>query len=185
MRDAGHRVRHVLQRGGDGDDLLDRRREARGVVAPVHEVAHIRHLVEFAAGGLLGPLAQKRARHRGLRLEDGHGNRALRRGSARGFAGDDVLRLETLIVYHVAADERAEAARARGGARFAVAVLLERLGHGGCLGDVVHEILIGEVPTLCLEHVHPLVGHLADGLVHSVEGVPPRGTSRTPRTGTS
>ena len=172
VRDARTRVGDVLQRRRDGDDLLHRAAQPRRVVVPVHERPHVRRLVRVARGDLLGPLFQEGASHRGLRLEDGHRDGARRRGRARGLGRDDVLRLQTFVLHHVAADERAEAFGARRGAALAVAVLLERLGHGGRLGDVLDEVLIREVASLRLEHVQPLVGDGAHRGVHALQRVP-------------
>ena len=172
VSDPGARVRDVLQRGGDADDLLDRARQSGLVVVPVEELPHVGDLVGVAGWGILGPIAEERSGHGGFMLEDGHRHRALRRGRPRGLLGDDVLSLETLIVGDVAADESAETLRRGRRARFPVAVLLEALGHRGRLGDVVDEIFVGEVPALAVEHVQPLVRNLAHSLVHLLQRGP-------------
>ena len=46
--DAGHRVGHPLQRGGDGDDLLDGAAQPLPVVLPVHQAPGVWHLSRFA-----------------------------------------------------------------------------------------------------------------------------------------
>ena len=169
MDDPRARVNDVLERGGDADDLLDGVPEALLVVFPVEHLPHVGDLVGLAGGDILRPLAEEGPGDRGLSLEDGHGHRLLRRGRVRRLLGDDVLRLETLVVDDVVADESAEPTRRRARRRLPVAVLREALGHGRRFGDVVDEVLVGEILTFAVEHVEPLVRHLADGVVNLLQ----------------
>ena len=50
VSDPGARVRDVLQRGGNADDLLDRARQSGLVVVPVEELPHVGDLVGVAGG---------------------------------------------------------------------------------------------------------------------------------------